>query len=114
MLSRLRCQPAWVIALTLGLAGSVRATAVYRDHTLVMAFVIGGLGLAYLGASLIGRPDGEGPGIFSVLLVPQLVLEAIDWPRDIEALVYLTAATLLALLVFERKPTRVPPRAMRS
>ncbi len=114
MLSRLRCQPAWVIALTLSLGGLVRLTGVYRDHTLVIASVMSVLGLAYLGASLIARPDGEGFEIFSVLLLPQLVLEAIAWPRDIEALVSVPAATLLALLVFERKPARAPPRGMQS
>ena len=114
MLSRLRCQPVWVIALTLGLAGLVRLTGVSRDHMLVIASVMSVLGLSYLGASLIARPDGEGFEIFSVLLLPQLVLEAIDWPRDIEALVSVPSATLLALLVFERRPSRAPPGAMQS
>jgi len=104
MLSRLRCQPAWVIALTLGVAGFARDAALYRDNTLVIASVMSVLLLVYLGASLIARPDAEGLDIFSVLLLPQLVLQEIDWPRDLEALAYLTAATLLALLLFERKP----------
>jgi len=114
MLSRLKCQPAWVIALTLGIASLIRLTAVYRDHTLVIASVVSVLGLTYLGASLIDRPDREGFAIFSVLLVPQLVLEAINWPQDIEAVVTVLAATLLALLMFERKPTSAPLCAMRS
>ena len=103
MLLRARSQPAWVITLTFGLLAGALTVAVEPGEYVIAAGAYAVLLLIALAVVLIDRPDGEGWGIFSVMLLPSLALQAFEWARFVEAFVYVCVATTLAAVVFGRR-----------
>jgi hypothetical protein len=115
VLARARSQPAWVIALAFGLAAGGVVVADQGHHSPI-AGAVAILLVVGLVATLYRRPDREGWGIYSVMLLPSLALEAVDWPAGIEAVVYVTVATLLAAACFDTaaNPERSAPAQSRG
>jgi hypothetical protein len=114
VLARVRTQPAWVVALVFGLLAGGLISAVDPGRHSDIAGAVAVVLLVGLAIVLFRRPDGEGWGIYSVLLLPSLALRAVDMRRGVEAVIYVVVTTLLAAALFDRTAHRETAADARS
>jgi hypothetical protein len=99
MRDRLRFAPAWLVVLTFTMAAL--ATRLLTDSEVVRLVVVGLL-LVGLAIALIMRADGEGWGIYGVMVLVNLLMQATPWPLAVEAPLYLVASAGIVWAIFDR------------
>lgn len=103
MRARLRAAPAWSTVLVVGVAATVIRLAFGSPEESAVATVLLVALLVALAAALIARGDGNGWGVYGVMLVVNYGLQAVDWSLPVEAFVYVVVTTSVVWLLFDRR-----------
>jgi hypothetical protein len=109
--ARLRAQPAWRIVLVFGMTAGAVTLAFGRAEDSTVATVLVVLLLLALAAVLVVRGDGDGWGIYGVMVLANLALKALHWPAGLEILLYVCVTTLVTWALFDLggdEPQRAP------
>jgi hypothetical protein len=102
MVERIRHIPAWCLALGFGVAAIAADVAVGAPDDGAAPLIIFTLLIVALAGALIARGTGDGWSILGIMVVVSLVLQALHWPKGVEAVVFLSLTTVVIWLVFDR------------
>ncbi|HYI99716.1 MAG TPA: hypothetical protein VEX36_08615 [Thermoleophilaceae bacterium] len=109
MRERVRLAPAWLVVLVFTLAALGIRLLSGPDAS---RFVAVGLLLVALAIVLIPRADGNGWGIYGVMVVSNLLMQATPWPLVVEAPLFLLFSMGAVWALYDRdRPSRAPVTA---